>query len=290
MADIVYTVSQDSPEAIAGFEQYSQEDKALVSSFQINSIFDPAKHYSELHILSLADDLLESTYTYSSYKLLGNAQSAGQAGASVITVDPIADSKAYGYENGGVKLLYHFLNDLYSADTNKVEFYIQDISPDRTEISLSTLNLTPEVVATTTANIKASLQSQSYFTGFRLNFKNNDLFIATNIDVLGTDAQQVVVVKLYEPLPTTYNIKSVLNVVDVVSDSVVYEVDAEFVVPPTIAPTLRSPNFDIEVADQSVIPTQYYSYDDLFSYPITNANSQIFSTVNEKGISDIFGF
>ena len=284
MADIVYTVNQDSPETIAGFEQYSQEDKALVSSFQINSIFDPAKHYSELHILSLADDLLESTYTYSSYKLLGNAQSAGQAGASVLTIDPIADSKAYGYENGGVKLLYHFLDDLYSADTNKVEFYIQDISPDRTEISLSTLNLTPEVVATITATIKANLQSQSYFTGFRLNFKNNDLFIATNIDTLGADAEQVVVVKLYEPLPTTYNVKSVLNIVDVVSDSVAYEVDAEFIVPPTVAPTLRSPNFDIEVADQSVIPTQYYSYDDLFSYPITNANSQIFSTVNEKGI------
>jgi hypothetical protein len=284
MADIVYTVNQDSPEAIAGFEQYSQEDKALVSSFQINSLFDPAKHYSELHILSLADDLLESTYTYNSYKLLGNAQSAGQAGASVLTIDPIADSRAYGYENGGVKLLYHFLDDLYSEDTNTVEFFIQDISPDRTELSLSTLNLTPEVVATITARIKANLQSQSYFTGFRLNFKNNDLFIATNIDILGVDDQQVVVVKLYEPLPTTYNIKSVLNIVDVVSDSVAYEVDAEFIIPPTVAPTLRSANFNIEVADESVIPTQYYSYDDLFSYPINNANSQIFSTVNEKGI------
>ena len=285
MADIVYTVNQDSPETIAGFEQYSQEDKALVSSFQINSVFDPAKHYSELHILSLANDLLESTYTYSSYKLLGNAQSAGQAGASVLTIDPIQDSKAYGYENGGVKLLYHFLDDLYSQDTNTVEFYIQSISPDRTELSLSTLNLTPEVVAAITSNIKNNLQSQSYFTGFRLNFKNNDLFIATNIDTLNTDAGQAVVVKLYEPLPTTYNLKSTLSIVDVVSDSVAYEVDAEFIIAPTIAPTLRSPNFNIDVIDHSVIPTGYFSYDDLFSYPVNNANSQIFSTVNEKGIN-----
>ena len=284
MADIVYTVNQDSPETIAGFEQYSQEDKALVSSFQINSVFDPAKHYSELHILSLSDELLESSYAYNSYKLLANAQSAGQAGASVLTIDPIQDSKAYGYENGGVKLLYHFLDDLYSEDTNTVEFYIQSISPDRTEISLSTLNLTPEVVATITSNIKANLQSQSYFTGFRLDFKNNDLFIATNIDTLDTDAGQVVVVKLYEPLPTTYSVKSTLSIVDVVSDSVAYEVDSEVVLVPEVAPTLRSPNFNIEVADQSVIPTEYFSYDDLFSYPITNANSQIFSTVNEKGI------
>jgi len=284
MADIVYTVNQDSPETIAGFEQYSQEDKALVSSFQINNVFDPAKHYSELHILSLSDELLESTYAYTSYKLLGNAQSAGQAGASVLTIDPIEDSKAFGYENGGVKLLYHFLDDLYSEDTNAIEFFIQNISPDRTELSLSTLNLTPEAVATITANIKANLQSQSYFTGFRLDFKNNDLFIATNIDTLGTDADQVVVVKLYEPLPTTYNIKSTLNIVDVVSDSVAYEVDSEILIVPEVAPTLRSPNFNIDITDQSVVPTEYFSYDDLFSYPVNNANSQIFSTVNEKGI------
>lgn len=285
MADIVYTAYQDSPEAIAGFEQFSQEDKALVSSFQINNVFDPAKHYSELHILSLADELLESSYTYSSYKLLGNAQSAGQTGASVLTIDPIQDSKAYGYENGGVKLLYHFLDDLYTEDTNTVEFFIQDISADRTEISLSTLNITPEVLTTITSTIKTNLQSQSYFTGFRLNFKNNDLFIATNIDTLDTSAGKVVVVKLYEPLPATYNLKSTLNIVDVVSDSIVYEIDAEVVQPPVVAPTLRSPNFNIDVIDNSVIPTEYYSYDDLFSYPINNANSQIFSAVKEKGIA-----
>lgn len=284
MADIVYTVTQDSPETITGFEQYSEQDKALINSFQINSVFDPAKHYAELHILSLADDLLESTYTYSSYKLLGNAQSAGQAGASVLTIDPIQDSRAYGYENGGVKLLYHFLNDLYTEDNSTVEFYIQDISPDRTEISLSTLNLSPEVITSTTSLIKNTLENQSYFTGFRLDFKNNDLFIATNIDTLDVGSEKVVVVKLYEPLPTTYGIKSTLNIVDIVSDSVSYEVDSEIVIPPSIAPTLRSPNFNIEVMDESVIPTQYYSYDDLFSYPVTNANSQIFSTVNEKGI------
>ena len=36
MADIVYTAYQDSPEGIEGFEQLSQGDRALVSSFQVN--------------------------------------------------------------------------------------------------------------------------------------------------------------------------------------------------------------------------------------------------------------
>ena len=284
MADIVYTVNQDYPENIAGFEQYSQEDKNLVSSFQINSVFDPTINYCELHILSLSDELLESTYNYASFAQLGNAQSAGQAGASVLTIDPIADSRAYGYENGGVKLLYHFLDDLYTQDATTVEFYIQEISQDRTELSLATLSRTPEELVSTTSAIKSKLESQSYFTGFRLDFKNNDLLIATNIDTLDVSGQKVVVIKLYEPLPTTYGVKSTLNIVEVVSDSVAYEVDSELLIQPEVAPTLRSANFNIEIADESVIPTQYYNYDELFSYPVTNANSEIYSTVNEKGI------
>lgn len=284
MADIIYTVNQDSPENIPGFEQYSQEDKALINSFQVNSVFNTNKNYSELHILSLSDELLESVYNYTNFTQLGNAQSSGQEGASVLTIDPIADSKAYGYENGGVKLLYHFLDDLYTEDSSKVEFYIQDISPDRTELSLATLLLTSQSLVDTTGKIKTNLESQSYFTGFRLDFKNNDLFIATNIDTLDSSTGKVVVVKLYEPLPDTYGIKSTLNIVGEVSDSVAYEVDALITVTPSEAPTLRSPNFNIDIADESVIPTGYYNYNELFSYPVNNANSQIFSTVKEKGI------
>ena len=284
MADIIYTVNQDSPDSIAGFEQYSQEDRALVSSFQINNVFNPTKNYAELHILSLSDELIESAYDYNGYKQSIDAQSAGQEGTSALTIDPIEDSKAYGYGNGGVKLLYHFLDDLYSQDKSKVEFYIQDISADRTEVSLATLSIPSEDLVTITSLLKNNLQSQSYFTGFRLNFKNNDLFIATNIDTLDSPTGKVVVVKLYEPLPETYTLKNTLNIVDVVSDSVAYEIDAEFIIPPVLSPTLRSPNFNIDITDHSVVPTGYLNYNELFSYPINNSNSQIFSTVNEKSI------
>jgi len=284
MADIIYTVNQDSPENITGFEQYSQEDRALVNSFQINNTFDPTKNYSELHILSLSDELLQSEYDYVRYKQSVASVSAGQDGTSALTIDPIEDSKTYGYINGGVKLLYHFLDDLYSQDRTQVEFYIQDISADRTELSLATLNIQSEDLVSTTSTIKSKLQSQSYFTGFRLNFKQNDLLIATNIDTVDSSTGKVVVVKLYEPLPDTYNVKSILNIVDIVSDSVAYEIDVEYVLPPELAPTLRSPNFNIDITDNSVIPTGYYNYNELFSYPINNSNSQLFSTVNEKGI------
>ena len=285
MADITYTVNQDSPENLQGFEQYSDKDLGLVDSFQINNVFDPTKHFAELHVLSLSDDLIESNYNYTGYKLLSNAQSAGQEGASILTVDPVQDVKDLGYDNGEVKLLYHFLNELYTDSKVQTQFYIEDISPDRTELRLATLGLTPEQIIAYTGELKTKLQTQSYFAGFRLNFTNNDLLITVNVDTVSQGLEQLVVVKLYEPLPTQYGVKDTLSLVEEVSDSIAFTVNYDILVPTQSAPTLRGANFNIEVQDEAVVPTGYYNYDELFSYPVVNANSEIFSAVNEKSIN-----
>ena len=283
MADITYTVNQDDPNSIDGFEQFSQADKNLIGTFEVNNLFDSTKNLAELHILSLTDTLLESHYDYSNYKLLANAQSAGKSGASVLSIDPIEDSKLYGYQYGGVKLLYHFLNDLYTDKKERIPFYIESLSPDRTEIRLQSLDLTNDDIKSYTQAIKDKLSNQSYFNEFRLNFDNNDLFIGINIDVVESGGNNYVAVKLYEPLPTTYDLKSITYVNEVVSDSVAFEVDSLIAPEIATAQSLRSPNFNLDITDYSVVPTGYYSYNDLFSYPVNNANSQIFSLYNEKG-------
>ena len=75
-----------------------------------------------------------------------------------------------------------------------------------------------------------------------------------------------------------------LNIVELISDSVAYEVDYEVenVEEPKVF--LRSPNFNIETQDNSVVPSEYLSYDDLLGYPIGNTNSEIYSMINEKGV------
>lgn len=284
MADITYIVNQDDPSNIPGFENFSQSDLNLIQQYQINSLFDTNKHFVELYITDLAGNIVESDNNYTSYKLLGTAQSAGKEGASILTIDPIQDSKAYGYDSGGVKLLYHFLNDLYTSDKSTTQFYIAGISPDRTEVQLQNLNLTNEQLLTSTTAIKDRLAAKSYFSEFRLNFGNNDLFIGINIDTLEVGANQTVVVKLYEPLPPTYGEKTTLSIVETISDSIAFEVDALYQLPPETPNTLRPANFNLDISDNQVIPTQYLGYNDLFSYPINNTNSQLYSLVNEKGV------
>ena len=284
MAEITYKLNEELPEEILGFEQYQDQDLELLDSFQINNLFDPTKNFSELHILDLADTLLSSAYYYTGYKLSLNAQSAGKEGASVITIDPIQDALNYGYSFGGVKLLYHFLNDLYTSDNNTLDFYIDSISPDRTELQLLTNKLTAEDVVRYTEAVKTNLKSQSYFSEFRLNFKDNNLLIGLNIDNLDTVNGKAVVVRLYEPLPDDFDIKSKLSIVEIVSDSVAYELDYEETLDTPTFPTLRSANFNLDLQDENVIPTQYFNYDELLSYKVGNTNSEVYSMMSEKGV------
>ena len=284
MADTIYTVNQDSPESIPGFEKYSQNDKSLLTSFEVNNVFDPTKHFAELHILTLVDELVESDYNYSKYTQLGNAQSAGRSGATTLTIDPIEDTKSYGYDLGGVKLLYHFLSDLYTPDSTTIDFFIESISEDRTELRLQSLTLSSTAISNFTSDIKTKLQNTSYFSDFRLDFGNNDLLIGVNIDTVPSTTGTLVVVKLYEPLLPTYGLKSTLKVVEVIADSVAYEVDATITQDTIQQPTLRPANFNLEITDEHVIPTQYFNYDELFSYPVNNTNSQVYSLFNEKGV------
>ena len=284
MTNITYTVNQDAPQSIPNVEIFSQEDTTLVNNFQVNQLFDSNKHSVELHIYNLAGELQESEYNYTNYKELGNAASAGKEGASILTIDPIADVELYGYDNGGVKLFYNFVNDLYAENRSTVEFFIDSISPDRTELKLKTFNLTSEEIVSFTSDIKNKLETLSYFNEFRINLLNNDLFIGVNIDTLQEVDDTSVVVKLYEPLPEDVLVKSTVNVVELVSDSVVYEVTSTFETEEVPALELRSPNFNLDIIDESVIPTGYYNYDALLSLPISNTTNELYSLVNSKGV------
>ena len=87
MADITYRVNEDAPENIPGFEQYSQNDKELINSFEVNSVFTPGKNYMELHIFSLSDELLESDAGLERYPLLKQELEALKSDYSASFID-----------------------------------------------------------------------------------------------------------------------------------------------------------------------------------------------------------
>ena len=288
---ITYTLLDENLNSIPENEVFSESDLNLIENYQINKEYDFTQNFLEGHIYSLSNELLFSDYSLNLPIDVENINSSKEGEDNIsnkvsnITFDPSNFTKTSGFEFSDTKVVFHFLNDLYSFSKEGVNFYINSISQDRKELLLYSEEINVNSIINLTEDIKDKLESNSYFDEFYLNFGNNDLLIATNLDVFEKDDKFTVAVKLYEPLPKQYTTKSFTQVVEKISDSIAVRVDVRIVEPPVETPKIRSANFDIEIEQNLSTPTEYFNYDELFSYKVGNSNNAIYSYLNEKSVS-----
>ena len=283
MPKIEYNIFGINDPAINAIDSINATDSNLVDSFEIKNVFIPTENFVELNFFSLQNNLLLSEGNYTNYKVLQDGQSAGREGACVISVDVLADVKAYNYDLADVRVVYNFLNNIYSNINRSDLLYLENISSDRTEVRLMSTILSDEDIQTLTSNFKTKLESAAYSTDFSLYSGNNNYITAINIDTQDYNGKKAVIVKLYQPLPATVQLKDRFTIVEKLCDSPAYEVDVTITPDPPVIPTLRSPNFTIEVDEQSTEPSQYFNYNELFSFPVNNTYRELNSLFNEKG-------
>lgn len=252
-----------------GYEDISAEDKALAQSLLLNSSFDETTHRIEFHIYGLGGSLL-----YSENNFRGAQQLLNSVNGSNLYLDPQQDIIDVGYANGEVRIIYNFLSD-YSTQ----EFFISKISEDRTELLIVPVNSTVDITSITAA-ILEEIQQTPYFPEFRLNFGNNELLIGVNISTVDN---QTIAIKLYEPLPAQFKLKQKLTLTKRVSDSVAFEIGTEFTPDVITYPALRSPNFNIDVQEANLQPTEYLNYNSLYNYPVTNNYHQVITVLSQSG-------
>ena len=270
MADITYEVVK-SDLSLVGVEDYSPTDLTLVDKFEINTNFN-TEDSIELHIYGFNGDRLKSIYDYTNYKQLFDATSKGSQGPSSLYIDPKQDAIAYGFTQGDVKLLYHFLKVL--APT---VFYIDEISKDRTELRVSTTDILPIDIL---QNLVNRLESDAYKLDLRLNFTFNELLIAVNLRF----DQNYVYFKLYEPLPNSIAVKSQFYLVEKTSDSSAFEVRTSVTPDPIKYRYLKGPNFNVDVDYDSGTSTEYLNYNQLFSYPVTSSYHKLLTQASSSGL------
>lgn len=262
---------------------FDDKDAILVGPYSVNNTFDSTKDFIDLHIYSLEGELVKSQLNYkgSSQSLL--AAGAGQKGASNIQVEPYADAIRNGFNNGDVILKYNFFTDLLNNKNVPVRYFVESISADRTELRLLTLEIPDANIAGLVKAAKTKLANQPYFQDFKLNFGKNNLVSAINIDSLPYGKGQSVVVKLYEALPNTISVKDICSVLEVIADSAEFQVELIEIPEEIKVPYLKGPNFEIELQKVDDNPTEFFNYDELFSYPVTGSYYQLYSLFNEKG-------
>jgi hypothetical protein len=121
-----------------------------------------------------------------------------------IELDPKADLESFGINQGQYDITYNFYRPLFlSSETNR--FYISEISSDRTEIKISSNNISYTDLGQSYLTFIAERNSKAYYSDFILNFGDNKTYIGVNVAFDNSnEAYANLYIKLYEPLPTEY--------------------------------------------------------------------------------------
>ena len=281
MSEVKYTILDENLNSIPENEVISDNDLNLIDNYQISKRFNSALNYVEGHIYSLSNELLFSNYAVD---LNFDVESSNEGSVDSLSFDPSEFTSDSGFEYSDVKAVFHFLDDVYTAGAGKAELYIDSISSDRKEILLYSNDLSDNSIINITEDLNERFKSGSFFDEIYFNVGDNDLLIATNVDLYEKEDKFTVAVKLYEPLPNKYNLKQTGNLVEKLSDSVAVRVDVTITEEEEITPKLKGANFNIELDTDDITPTGYFNYNELFSYDINNSNKEIFSYLNESSV------
>ena len=281
MGKITYKIDQTSLDVLDVNLGINDQDKYLIDSYQINTAFIPKQHRLELLAYASDGGILRYVDDYISYRndsSLGNKEES----LSALEVNPSADASFLGFPNGDIYLRYCFLDDILNSSKRRTELYIDTISSDRRELRALIRKDSDEDVEDLLKAFLAKLEASAYFPDIYLTSGPGEYFRVINVKSEVYRNQTSIIFRLYEPLPSTFTTKDIVSFVEKVIDDAVFEVQATEEPDPVFIPTLKGPNFNVEVSDENNNPTEYLNYNELFSYPVSNSYYEVYSLFNEK--------
>jgi len=264
-------------------QDYTTQDVNLLNEFSINREFGAEQDTVEYQVYSTTNQLLAVNYSFKNYTVQTTKDNSSVF--DTLYLDPTQDVKDAGFDIGKYNTVYYFYRPIFLSNSS-TRYYIKEISSDRTEVKISTNDLSYNAVSTSYLNYLTSKNSKSFYSDFILNFGNNRTLIGVN-SLLDTDntAEPGIFIKLYEPLPADYNVKDTLWVVEQVSDPYAFNVNIEFEdETEEQVEYLRGPNTDIELNKSTNMPTTYFNLNEVLDTSLTSSYQQVKSILEEKSV------
>jgi hypothetical protein len=263
------------------YQDYSTQDDNLIVNFIVEPTFNPLQNYVAYYIYDLNNNVIfDNEVNFDGYSIID-----GQ-----VVLNPEGDIEKAGYEEGQYNVVYNFLNNELSSSFFQ-RLYIDQISPDRTEIRLNTTQISNQnLINGATSLINQIQNNPGVYFDFFLNFGDNQLIIANNMLLDTSNSEDpTVLIKLYEPLPINFNLKDECWVVTEVANTVAYNVNITQtfeLVDENIY--LKGPNLNLNVKDQINNSTAYTNYATLSSSSYAtgsnNLQYQVNSILAERGV------
>ena len=262
-----------------------QIDSSLIVNTGEEAEFDTTQDTIELFSLDSNKNITATNYNYVNWRTNNDSSKGSTTALSNIELNPEEDGSNLGLYNGFGYIIYQFVNNKLSSNSQNV-LYIDTISSDRTELILKSNTISGIELQNGTQLLRTEIQqNEDYFKEFYIAFEDGNKEIATNIQYEETnETSPRVLIKLYRPLPDEYDIKSTLWIQTLKADPVAYRVDFETTFDEeTLLTPLRSPNFDaFKNTEERGKVTIYKSYNDLKQTNLTSSLSQIDYLLNKN--------
>ena len=257
------------------FQDYNTSDEALISNFDIELAFTSSTDSIEYFVLNPQQSIIYEDYNYPSYTLVDNN----------ITINPEKDIESAGFTDGDYFTFYNVVKNLVGSSFSQ-RYYIKEISQDRTEIRLDSNTILDETIISSSTKFISEFNSTPYQKDFYLNFGQNQLVIANNILLDNTNNNPTLLIKLYEPLPSQFNLKSELWVVDSLTEPVAYRIQmiTQFETVESLN-YIKGPNLNLDVKDQINNSTVYKNSTELSTSVSSSVQSQLNNILSQKGVN-----
>ena len=275
------TIKPINPNTFA-LQNYNVDADVLIKSSTLDTVFN-----SETDILILTAYDLNGNRVYPSKEGIADLAYYGNPGYTVIEgdilINHIDDLENIGLDVGVFNSIYNFYRPRLASDQNN-NYYIKEISSDRTELKLVSNFISNVNIIDSTNEFIQYRDNADYFVDFDLVFGPNECVIANNVQLdLSIEDEAVVLIKLYDPLPTEYNVNTQLYVAEKISASQGYQI--EFVgATDTVESTreIKGPNFNLNIKDLTGEASQVYDLNTLLNSNVTSSNNQLNSLLKEK--------
>lgn len=266
-------------------QNYSNIDNSLILNNYINTSFlANSNDYIEAFIYDDSNNLLNSDYNLTDYTLPSNNNSNNGTYAT-INLDPQTYVNNLGFDRGSINVQYNFLRNLFNSSFAN-NYWIKQVSSTRTELLLASQTISDSNILNGFNSYQSYAANKNYFSDFYLNFGNNQLIIAVNVAYSSDSSGAYLLIKLYEPLPLDFDVKSTLWIVDKIAESANYNVNIQIEADTTNNQnSLRGPNFKIDVNQKLGLTTPYYNYNNLLSSPVTSSFQKLMSYYQDRSIN-----
>jgi hypothetical protein len=264
-------------------QEYNSSQEALIPVVDSTSEFNPVTDKVIFSVETITGELLVSEKV-SNFNIRNYKNTINEDQISSVVVYPAQDIENSGYSTGIYNVYYNFYRTSLKSDQYK--FFLQEISPSRTELRLSVNNVSNEEINSLVQEFQSLLEGDA-FKDFYIEI-NGSYFIANNILVDNTSVPNTILLKLYQPLPSNIGVNTQLQIVFETAETVGFnlnlppkpiqiEGDVEYI---------KGPNFSYQLSDQVNNSTVEQDYNSLVeANQLTSSYNELENILNQKGIT-----